>query len=424
MTARRDRLARRRKSLGFSQERLAVTLGVDRTTVGRWERGETDPHPYIRARLSGALQVTSAELDTLITGGPGHGNLPPAPHTTSASTADPMGEPDDMHRRELLRLLSVATVTVALPGEASTTSGGRLAAADIDQYTALNAHLWQVFGISRTKRLAYPLVREQLAVLTAELGRGLPEAMRRQLCALACDLFQLAGEIAFDGNRYTDAAHCYALAATAGREAGTSDRWACALTRQAFISMYDKRHGEAAEILSAAARLARNGNTQLSTRHWVAAVQAQAYARLGDRRESERALDAASGVLDLHGPPCPGGWLRFDGSRLAEERGTCYLATGQHVQAEAALTEALTQGISLRRRGSLHTDLAVLGARQRDTGQLLHHAAAAIDLAEQAESPGYVGRKLRGLQPQISSLLTDPRIAQLNDRITRLPLTS
>ena len=124
MTARRDRLARRRKSLGFSQERLAVTLGVDRTTVGRWERGETDPHPYIRARLSGALQVTSAELDTLITGGPDHGNLPPAPHTTSASTADPMGEPDDMHRRELLRLLSVATVTVALPGEASTTSGG------------------------------------------------------------------------------------------------------------------------------------------------------------------------------------------------------------------------------------------------------------------------------------------------------------
>ena len=205
-----------------------------------------------------------------------------------------MGEPDDMHRRELLRLLSVATVTVALPGEASTTSGGRLAAADIDQYTALNAHLWQVFGISRTKRLAYPLVREQLAVLTAELGRGLPEAMRRQLCALACDLFQLAGEIAFDGNRYTDAAHCYALAATAGREAGTSDRWACALTRQAFISMSDKRHGEAAEILSAAARLARNGNTQLSTRHWVAAVQAQAYARLGDRRESERALDAAT----------------------------------------------------------------------------------------------------------------------------------
>jgi len=64
------------------------------------------------------------------------GTFPPAPHTTSASTADPMGEPDDMHRRELLRLLSVATVTVALPGEASTTSGGRLAAADIGQYTA------------------------------------------------------------------------------------------------------------------------------------------------------------------------------------------------------------------------------------------------------------------------------------------------
>ena len=172
------------------------------------------------------------------------GTFPPLRTRHRLASADPMGEPDDMHRRELLRLLSVGPPSRwPCPARPVPPAVAGWRAADIDQYTALNAHLWQVFGISRTKRLAYPLVRDQLAVLTAELGRGLPEAMRRQLCALACDLFQLAGEIAFDGNRYTDAAHCYALAATAGREAGTSDRWACALTRQAFISMSDKRHG-------------------------------------------------------------------------------------------------------------------------------------------------------------------------------------
>jgi DNA-binding XRE family transcriptional regulator len=46
---------------------LAAEIGVDRTTVGRWERGETDPQPYIRARLCRTLKVTPAELDTLIT---------------------------------------------------------------------------------------------------------------------------------------------------------------------------------------------------------------------------------------------------------------------------------------------------------------------------------------------------------------------
>ncbi|MGW2667309.1 helix-turn-helix transcriptional regulator [Streptomyces sp. NPDC001272] len=31
-------LAERRKALGYSQEKSAELLGVDRTTVGRWER--------------------------------------------------------------------------------------------------------------------------------------------------------------------------------------------------------------------------------------------------------------------------------------------------------------------------------------------------------------------------------------------------
>jgi transcriptional regulator with XRE-family HTH domain len=426
MTAKRQRLAGRRKSLGYSQERLAVEVGVDRTTVGRWERGETDPQPCIRTRLCEALQITTGELDTLITAESDHEMLP-ATLREAPAVATPgleqMGEPDDMHRREMLRLLSIAAVAAAIPGEGSATGNGRMGVADAEEYAAFNAHLWQVYGMSPAKRPVYPLVRQQLAVLTAHLSSGQPEAAHRQLCILACDLFQLAGEICFDGNRYTDAAHCYALAASVGRDAGSSDHWACALTRQAFVSMYDKQYGQAAEILSAAATVARHGDSQLSTRHWVAALHAQALAALGDQSESHRALDAASGVLDLAGPVSPGGWLRFDGSRLAEERGTCYLTAGQDADAEAALTEALSQGTSLRRRGSLLTDLAVLGVRQRDTDRLLHYLTAAVDIAEQAESPGYLGRKLRGLQTQIQPLVTDGRIAQLNDRIIQLPAT-
>jgi transcriptional regulator with XRE-family HTH domain len=37
--ARRGRLAQRRKALGLTQEDLAGLLGVERSTVVRWERG-------------------------------------------------------------------------------------------------------------------------------------------------------------------------------------------------------------------------------------------------------------------------------------------------------------------------------------------------------------------------------------------------
>jgi hypothetical protein len=58
--------------------------------------------------------------------------------------------------------------------------------------------------------------------------------------------FQLAGEIFFDGNEYGHAAHCYALAASAGRQDRSWDRWACALTRQSFVHIYDRQYAQAA----------------------------------------------------------------------------------------------------------------------------------------------------------------------------------
>jgi transcriptional regulator with XRE-family HTH domain len=51
MAAKRYRLALRRKTVGFTQEGLAERLGIDPTTVRRWESGETEggPHPWVNA---------------------------------------------------------------------------------------------------------------------------------------------------------------------------------------------------------------------------------------------------------------------------------------------------------------------------------------------------------------------------------------
>jgi DNA-binding XRE family transcriptional regulator len=48
MPLKRGRLAARRKAAGFSQDQLAERLKVDRSTVARWESGDTEPQPWIR----------------------------------------------------------------------------------------------------------------------------------------------------------------------------------------------------------------------------------------------------------------------------------------------------------------------------------------------------------------------------------------
>ncbi|MGW2120147.1 helix-turn-helix transcriptional regulator [Streptomyces sp. NPDC001758] len=66
MAAKRMRLAQRRKSAGYSQEKLAERLGVERSTVVRWETAESEPQPWIRPKLAAALNVTADELQSLL----------------------------------------------------------------------------------------------------------------------------------------------------------------------------------------------------------------------------------------------------------------------------------------------------------------------------------------------------------------------
>ncbi|MYZ38772.1 MULTISPECIES: helix-turn-helix domain-containing protein [unclassified Streptomyces] len=66
MTSRRRRFTDRRKACGFSQEEFAEAVGVDRSTVQRWENGKNDPQPWQRPKIAKALAVTADNLDALL----------------------------------------------------------------------------------------------------------------------------------------------------------------------------------------------------------------------------------------------------------------------------------------------------------------------------------------------------------------------
>jgi DNA-binding XRE family transcriptional regulator len=68
MATRRHRLVQRRKAVGYTQEQLAEQLGVERTTVIRWEAGDTQPQPWQWPNLADALKMAVEQLTDLLDG--------------------------------------------------------------------------------------------------------------------------------------------------------------------------------------------------------------------------------------------------------------------------------------------------------------------------------------------------------------------
>lgn len=66
MPIKRAGFAARRKAVGLSQDQLAERLRVDRSTVARWEAGESEPQPRLRPRLMKMLQLSPDQLDELL----------------------------------------------------------------------------------------------------------------------------------------------------------------------------------------------------------------------------------------------------------------------------------------------------------------------------------------------------------------------
>jgi DNA-binding XRE family transcriptional regulator len=87
--AKRHALASRREIVGHTQETLAEVVGVEPTTVGRWERGETSPQPWCRPKLAEGLTVSVEELDGMLAEG-----QPAKVMLTVAAADEPCDDPD------------------------------------------------------------------------------------------------------------------------------------------------------------------------------------------------------------------------------------------------------------------------------------------------------------------------------------------
>ncbi len=96
MAGKRHRLVSTRKAAGFSQERLAEAVGVERSTVMRWERGETCPQPWARPKLARALGISDQALSELL-------DDPAEPESAPSTPGSILGEVASLYRRDFLK---------------------------------------------------------------------------------------------------------------------------------------------------------------------------------------------------------------------------------------------------------------------------------------------------------------------------------
>ena len=258
MPAKRQRFAARRKAVGFSQEQLAERLGIDRSTVARWESGETEPQPWMRPRLARVLQISVDQLDDLLTGS----------GLTEAEAAERM------------------SYALTHPGSADlvTVADLRNQVRHLDeQYvllpsSSLLAHAGQCL--------------EQVRFLAGHTVGG---RVRRELYAVEAEAAILMGELVWDASQRRDHATARMYldqAIDAARQVRDPAAEGLALLRKTMIALYGERNPR--EGLTLAEQTVETTSQVSDVLTGLAILHAaEAHAMLGELAPCEAALTAA-----------------------------------------------------------------------------------------------------------------------------------
>ncbi|MEU7155454.1 helix-turn-helix transcriptional regulator [Streptomyces chrestomyceticus] len=368
MTVKRHGLARRRRALGFTQESLAEALGVERSTVRRWESGDASPLPFLRPRLARLLRVNVEEFEHLLT---------VAPAVTSGRSTERISY--------ALRHPSGVDLMVAAELRSSTTDlAGRYDAAP-------SATLIADAG-QQLDRIAF-LADE------APVGR-----VQRELRALQADASMLMGQLIWDASQrhaHESARAYYAQSLEVARHLLDQAIEGHALLRIGYVALYGANdHRQGLELALQAARTTRKTSHALTGLALLHAAEAHAF--LGEHSECERALLGAEKHLG-----------RSDGTDAAHElftpthfgrlAGSCYLSLGKYDQAQRFLSDTASRMQDRHKsRAIVLGNLALTAIRQGDLDTALVVFDDAVDELRRTRGGGgmnLVFRAARELRP-------------------------
>ncbi|WP_323374138.1 helix-turn-helix transcriptional regulator [Plantactinospora alkalitolerans] len=382
MALKRKQFVQRRKALGYTQESLAEELGVDRTTVVRWERGDSEPQPWIRKRLAIALDVSLDELDVLISEivATTLDNSPPV-GVTVAKGIDERGDTTDRRTFAISAALTALGVVgpardVFASAEVPRTIGleqVKLAASLVDRLRLADAAV----GANELCDLAMG-VHQRLSTLAthSSYGREVGEALQATLADLANEI----GWLTIDAERRAESRRYLHEAISRARIIDDPRKEARALACLALFTR-EKQPKESLQCVEAAQRVSAGWATP-RLRALLHLRAAHAYAHQQDADAFGREVSKALTHLDrgTHEDDLP--VLAFVTEREARaSQGLAYLALGRPDRAAAmfrANTAASPTPGHERNDVADRVLLAEAVRRQHDAGQAAEIALAVL----------------------------------------------
>ncbi|OLT10929.1 hypothetical protein BJF78_28325 [Pseudonocardia sp. CNS-139] len=350
MAGRRARLAQARKAAGLTQEELAHRVGVERSTVGRWEAGESEPQPWHRRKLAQHLGVTPNDLDTLIT------DEPPA---TAA--------PDDaeLEALELARRASASDV-----GEAT-----------LLQLEQLVDDLAGSYAASRPAELL-ARVRQHLRYVGQLLDGRKTLGEHRRLLVAGGWLSLLAATLHVDLKQHAAATARLRVADSLAREGGHSEIRAWVLETEAWRVLTLGDYREAAALARSAQQVAPRGTSALIQ---ATAQEGRAAARLGDGRATTEAVARVNRMASpLPAPDRPEHHYRYDPAKATSYTATTLSWVGDPAAVDhareviARLASGDPHGGRPRRLATARLDLALALIRRGEVEEAAESTLTAV----------------------------------------------
>jgi len=325
----RVRFIQRRKALGLTQENLADALHVERSTVARWERAETEPQPWLRPRLAALLKVSAAELESLLADvAPVPGRADRLAHSSApldfslteeqaVRMLEGFSAYDIASRRQVVAGLAVLSGSalvqpirqwvVGLPAPAAAIEPTPETISELEQAIVLFRR-WDASGAGGLRRKA--VVGRLNAVTESLTERHDPETTRR-LFQAAAELAQLAGWMAYDQGLHGMAQRHYVLALHACREAAAPALGAKIIGDMTQLSTALGNYTDSLNLTRTALYGLPHGVAHDAVRAELLGLEARAYAHLGER-EAGNAVRSAEACVEVwqeaRGEPRPD-WL-------------------------------------------------------------------------------------------------------------------
>ncbi|HKS99799.1 MAG TPA: helix-turn-helix transcriptional regulator [Rugosimonospora sp.] len=328
MARKRLRLAQRRKAVGLSQESLAEVVGVDRSTVVRWERADTEPQPWHRPKLAQVLRVSIEELSSLLADVVDirPDVMPDVPEISSVSqwstvATDAAGA--DHGRRTLLQAIAAVAAASGLLGGHLPKGSRCLGATDVARLNAVTT-LYRSVDYEWGGGLLHTYVAQFAESTSALLSQKYTDALRPDLFAAVAAARQLAGWTAFDSCRYADGQRHFLSAERVALAADNVLLAARIRYCQARQFQHLRHNQDALETL----RLAQDQLGQRTTpavAAMLSGAEGASLAALGDRSAAQAALSAADQAFDQIRSEREPDWMRFyDRGELLAQHGRVY----------------------------------------------------------------------------------------------------